>query len=539
MRRNFDLYGSAANRLLGGQVARIPSYTAKPYDIETQASARYKFATKMVEALTAKAQENREKEDMAAHMAALSTKFDPSAITPLAEDAPYLSVQREDMAQALAGTPQSPLGGSADNVFEPQAMPVDGMQPSSLGVSADDVLLPATGVEPFRFIDPSEGEDGAAVDAGQRALFGSDPASNPAMQAALLGAVDGDVGTRAEDEAAYMAEQYRNRITPREAVRNLTPQTKAGRDAQYAYELSQIERDQALVDERREQQFQKELKAIGPTTAGAKPGTPYEVNGRMVQDYIDASGNWAKRDVGAAAEFQYSSRPGVALQYEQALTDLKARIRAEEARDPNSPQLPILRERLTDLESTIARSLSYLGSVAKTQALEGARGETQEEREANMRGIRRGIQTKHDRLPILQSNIDEMKELSERFWTSGTLGRIAGVFPESAQYELNERKKNIASAVGLQELIDVKAQGATFGSLTENEMELLISSVGNLNTLLDPEVLGETLDNIIRLYAKGLATSKREFAELYPDVERTWETKENVIEFDSEGNIIE
>jgi hypothetical protein len=276
MRRNFDLYGSAANRLLGGQVARIPSYTAKPYDIETQASARYKFATKMVEALTAKAQENREKEDMAAHMAALSTKFDPSAITPLAEDAPYLSVQREDMAQALAGTPQSPLGGSADNVFEPQAMPVDGMQPSSLGVSADDVLLPATGVEPFRFIDPSEGEDGAAVDAGQRALFGSDPASNPAMQAALLGAVDGDVGTRAEDEAAYMAEQYRNRITPREAVRNLTPQTKAGRDAQYAYELSQIERDQALVDEQREQKFQKELKAIGPPHAPVAPKVSYQ-----------------------------------------------------------------------------------------------------------------------------------------------------------------------------------------------------------------------------------------------------------------------
>ena len=265
--RNIDLYRGGRGGLLGGQVDRIPSYTAKPYDIETPASARYKFAAKMVEALTAKAQENREKEDMAAHMAALSKRFDPSAITPLAEDAPYLSVQREDMAQALAGTPQSPLGVSADDVFEPQAMPVDGMQPSSLGVSADDVLLPATGVEPFRFIDPSEGEDGAAVDAGQRALFGSDPASNPAMQAALLGAVDGDVGTRAEDEAAYMAEQYRNRITPRQAVRDLTPQTKAGRDAQYAYELSQIERDQALVDEQREQQFQKELKAIGPTTA--------------------------------------------------------------------------------------------------------------------------------------------------------------------------------------------------------------------------------------------------------------------------------
>jgi|TARA_R110001592_G_scaffold83455_3_gene247128 hypothetical protein len=269
--RNIDLYRGGSRGLLGGQVARIPSYTAKPYDIETPASARYGFAAKMVEALTAKAQENKEKEDMAAYMAARSTKFDPSAITPLAEDSPYLSVQRENMAQALAGTPQSPLGGSADNVFEPQERSVDGMQPSSLGVSADDVFLPATGVEPFRLIDPSQGEEGAALDAGQRAL-----SSNPAMQAALLGAVDGDVGTRAEDEAAYMAEQYANRITPRQAVQDLTPQTKAGRDAQYAYELSRIERDEALSDEQREQQFQKELKAIGPTTSTGDPSAVRE-----------------------------------------------------------------------------------------------------------------------------------------------------------------------------------------------------------------------------------------------------------------------
>tara|TARA_R110002153_G_scaffold168885_2_gene321661 strand:- start:433 stop:1842 length:1410 start_codon:yes stop_codon:yes gene_type:complete len=259
--RNIDLYRGGSRGLLGGQVARIPSYTAKPYDIETPASARYGFAAKMVEALTAKAQENKEKEDMAAYMAARSTKFDPSAITPLAEDSPYLSVQRENMAQALAGTPQSPLGGSADNVFEPQERSVDGMQPSSLGVSADDVFLPATGVEPFRLIDPSQGEEGAALDAGQRAL-----SSNPAMQAALLGAVDGDVGTRAEDEAAYMAEQYRNRITPRQAVQNLTPQTKAGRDAQYAYELSRIDKDETAQLLREDRAHQIALKKAGLDT---------------------------------------------------------------------------------------------------------------------------------------------------------------------------------------------------------------------------------------------------------------------------------
>jgi hypothetical protein len=264
--RNVNLYSSGSRGRIGQQARdQIGLNPTIPFALKTPKSAWASGLADMVRALTAKSQENREKEDMAAHLAAISKRFDPSAITPLAEDSPYLSVQRENMAQALAGTPQSPLGGSADNVFEPQAMPVDGMQPSSLGVSADDVLLPATGVEPFRFIDPSEGEDGAAVDAG----------------------------TRAEDEAAYMAEQYRNRITPREAVRNLTPQTKAGRDAQYAYELSRIDKDetaQLLAEERAFMTFQAR-KLAESKNAEARAGGSSETWGKTPVWGTDAEGN--------------------------------------------------------------------------------------------------------------------------------------------------------------------------------------------------------------------------------------------------------
>jgi hypothetical protein len=539
--RNVNLYRGGGRSPLGGQVARIPSYAAKPDDIITAKSAWASFGADMVRALTAKAEKNKEDKIRSSMLAAMigdKYQHDPNKASESFTPSEYIESQRVALADAQA-----------------QAQPEDALFE---GAFVDNIGRP----NPKQWT-PLETEIDRGVDA--LGLGPADPADDAAMRAALIGDIKtplgyaGDRGglpasTEAEELAAWagspeeMAAQerdYRATVnTPgaeearmAEAVR-LNPEI--ANTAEYAqWVQSNLARKQALVDEQRKHELDLELKRTGPATAGAKPGTPYEVNGRMVQDYIDASGNWAKRDVGAAAEFQYSSRPGVALQYEKALTDLKAGIRAEETRDPNSPQLPILRERLTDLESTIAKSLSYIGSAANVKALEGARGETQEEREANMRGIRRGIQTKHDRLPILQSNIDEMKELSGRFWTSGSLGAIASFFPESAQYELDERKKNIASAVGLQELIDVKAQGATFGSLTENEMELLISSVGNLNTLLKPEVLGETLDNIIRLYAKGLAASKGEFAELYPDVERTWETKENVIKFDSDGNIIE
>ena len=459
---------------------------------------------------------------------------------------------RSDIIAALTGSGKTFQydPAQAEESFEPslfldtqrdaQAVPQATTEESALGLSPEDIPLP--------FLDSKSENilDRAIPDRADRSR-NAEMQANAAMEAALIG----NVATPEQELAAYTGSAEDRAIQERAFKENLnTPEAVQARMAALdprlqenplyqSWQMGEIAREQALADEQRKHEQAKELKAIAPTTAGAKPGTPYQLGGRLVQDYIDpVTGNWATRDLGKEPPHEYTSRPGVALQYEEALTTLKAEIRAEEARDPNSPQLPILRERLDDLNATIAKSLDYIGSAAYAKTYEGARGTTKEEREKNMRGRRRGIQTKHDRLPILQKNIDEMKTLSEGFFTSGTLGKVAGFFPESDQYELDQRIKNIQSAVGLQELIDVKAQGATFGSLTEQEMELLISSVGNLNTLLDPEVLAESLDDIIRLYAKGLETSKREFGVLYPKADKTWETEENIIKFDAAGNQI-
>ena len=84
--------------------------------------------------------------------------------------------------------------------------------------------------------------------------------------------------------------------------------------------------------------------------------------------------------------------------------------------------------------------------------------------------------------------------------------------------------KNVHAAVGLEELIAVKARGATFGALSDTEMELLIASIQSLDTLLPKEVLSENLDNVMRLYEKGLNTAKKDFREIYgEDERRTWE----------------
>lgn len=144
-------------------------------------------------------------------------------------------------------------------------------------------------------------------------------------------------------------------------------------------------------------------------------------------------------------------------------------------------------------------------------------------REEDMPGIRSGIMTKTDRLPILKNNIEDIKKLSAGMFTSGVVGQALSPFASSDQYELEAKLETIKSAVGLQELIDVKAQGATFGSLTENEMSLLISAVGALDANLGPETLGPVLDNVVRLYEKGLNSAKANFAEKYPDARRPWE----------------
>ena len=258
--RNIDLYRSGSRGLLGGQVARIPSYTAKPYDIETPASARYKFAAKMVEALTAKAQENREREDRDAYMAALSREkeFDPSTMPP-PEESNLLAGEREIMAQALLAEEPS-LGISAEKSFplftasqglirqnvndDPRVAEMfsDGASERYKSISeerpAEDVALPPLGTDESMIPPPyAEGFSG-----GPEALFGADGASDPRMQAALIG----DIGTRAGDLQRHEDElkaAEANFVGRDEAIAAYDPKTKYGEELKYGYQVDQVGRD--------------------------------------------------------------------------------------------------------------------------------------------------------------------------------------------------------------------------------------------------------------------------------------------------------
>ena len=253
--RNIDLYSSGRRGLLGGQVARIPSYTAKPYDIETPASARYGFAAKMVEALTAKAEKDKEdkiRTDMLAAMVGDKYQYDPSKASESFTPSPLMESHRVALADAQA---------------QPEGV-------SALGLGSDSSAL-----MPFESI-PTTGVQGPSLDFTPQPNLGDDAA----MRAALIG----DVATPEEELAAYAGSPEERAAQERAYTATVnTPDAVAARMAeavrlnpdiakdpayaqfvqsnlarQQALRDAAIERDRAAALTAADREFQKELKEL-------------------------------------------------------------------------------------------------------------------------------------------------------------------------------------------------------------------------------------------------------------------------------------
>lgn len=141
---------------------------------------------------------------------------------------------------------------------------------------------------------------------------------------------------------------------------------------------------------------------------------------------------------------------------------------------------------------------------------------------ANMPKLRSGIMSDEDKLTALKREVKEIKELSGRMLTSGGIGQATGWYAGSPQYTLNEKVKALRGLVGIEELKRAKAEGATFGSLTEKEMDLLISAFGAIDANLEPEVLNPVLDRALDAFEKNLERRKQTFEETYPNERKPW-----------------
>jgi hypothetical protein len=126
------------------------------------------------------------------------------------------------------------------------------------------------------------------------------------------------------------------------------------------------------------------------------------------------------------------------------------------------------------------------------------------------------IDARADSVAVIEENIERAKKLSDSLMTSGVIGAAMEFIPGSEQNNLNDVLEVIKSDIGLNKLISVKEQGGTFGALQKAELDLLVSSLGSLNAIGDPQILKNTLDTIVRLNRKGLETSKERFEKDYP-----------------------
>lgn len=289
--RNIDLYSSGRRGLLGGQVARIPSYTAKPYDIETPASARYGFAAKMVEALTAKAEKDKEdkiRTDMLAAMVGDKYQYDPSKASESFTPSPLMESHRVALANAQAQA-------------QPEGVSALGLQPSDTPFASGPYVQggelepvtqmsggPLTGVlnDFEREAEREAASTQFEMDRGIRALgLGpADPSDDAAMRAALIG----DVATPEEELAAYAGSPEERAAQERAYTATVnTPDAVAARMAeavrlnpdiakdpayaqfvqsnlarQQALRDAAIERDRAAALTAADREFQKELKEL-------------------------------------------------------------------------------------------------------------------------------------------------------------------------------------------------------------------------------------------------------------------------------------
>jgi len=181
----------------------------------------------------------------------------------------------------------------------------------------------------------------------------------------------------------------------------------------------------------------------------------------------------------------------------------------------SAPNVPASQVPRTLAEAQAAKTLSQ--ETVKKQVARRSK-----ELEA-MPGRRARIMSQINRLPILRKNIADAKKLAGGWFTSGLPGQLLAPFGFSDQFELNQVASQIQSAVGLKELVAIKEQGGTFGALSEKELELLINTVGSLNTIRNGQKFSDTLDDVDRLFQKTLVQDKAAFKTMYPDEKVPWD----------------
>jgi len=456
----------------------------------------------MVEALTAKAEKDKEdkiRSSMLAAMIGPEHEYDPSKASESFEGSPYVESQRVALADAQA-QPE-------DALFE--------------GAFVDN-------------IDRGVDELGLGSDPEVGALFGADPENNAAMQAALIGDIKtplgyaGDRGglpasTEAEELAAWagspeeMAAQerdYRATVNTPGAEEARMAQLVASNPeiantAEYAqWVQSNLARKQALVDEQRKHERALDVAEAGRAPAGLTVKTVPNPNYPSGYGYIDLR---TMRDLGEAV------KPGAATEITNVIGsgELHKGYRITEAGAeaiPGGSADPEVIEKTETVKKMAALNVKNL------EKLPGKRG---------------AIYADHIKTPTLRTSINRAIELSKSAFSSGMaqwmldkvpLPEVKGV-NFGAAFDLQVALDSVKANVGFNELLRIKAAGGTLGALSEMENKLLQAMQGALVAEQDKEALIPALEQVMQIWELNLQQKKNEFKTIYSK-DGGWETDE-------------
>lgn len=177
-------------------------------------------------------------------------------------------------------------------------------------------------------------------------------------------------------------------------------------------------------------------------------------------------------------------------------------------------------------EKAIGSELLQRGEGGELTPIKGTKEEVarNEKKEKYLQGMRSSL----ERSDMILNYIDQAMDLIQNNPVAAGAGVLMSFNPYSDAGKLRSLLASIKGNVGLKELINSKAEGATYGALSEKELQMLQDVMGRIDQGSSPEVLLQVLQNVKNNYSnvRNRAYSALQGAEpkssLQSDFESAW-----------------
>lgn len=150
-------------------------------------------------------------------------------------------------------------------------------------------------------------------------------------------------------------------------------------------------------------------------------------------------------------------------------------------------------------EKAIGSELLQRGEGGELTPIKGSKEDIArtEKKDNFMQGMRSSL----ERSDMILNYIDQAMDLIQNNPVAAGAGVLMSFNPYSDAGKLRSLLASIKGNVGLKELINSKAEGATYGALSEKELQMLQDVMGRIDQGSSPEVLLQVLQNIKNNYS--------------------------------------